>query len=84
MICCLAALLYCIVFKYLYSAPQQPWQTEALLVQLAPRKETSLRSDKDVERSADKKDARAEGGRRFQRKGPITEKDPDMTMVVLV
>jgi len=32
----------------------------------------------------DKKEARAEGGRRFQREGPITEKDPDMAMVVLV
>ena len=27
---------------------------------------------------------RAEGGRRFQREGPITEKDLDMAMVVLV
>jgi len=35
--------LHCIVFKYLYSAPQQPWQTEVLLVRLAPRKETSFK-----------------------------------------
>ena len=32
----------------------------------------------------DKREARAEGGRRFQREGPITEKDKDMAMVVLV
>jgi len=29
----------------------------------------------------DKKEARAEGGRRFQREGLITEKDLDMVMV---
>jgi len=28
----------------------------------------------------DKKEARAEGGRRFEREGPITEKDLDMAM----
>jgi len=33
-----------------------------------------LRSDKDLERLDDKREARAEGGRRFQREGPITEK----------
>ena len=32
----------------------------------------------------DKREARAEGGRRFQREGTITEKDLDMAMVVLV
>jgi len=31
----------------------------------------------------DKKEAHAEGGRRFQREGPITETDLDMAMVVL-
>jgi len=31
-----------------------------------------------------KREARAEGGRRFQREGAITEKDLDMAMVVLV
>src|SRR6218665_1170872 len=30
-----------------------------------------LRSDKDVERLDDKREARAEGGRRFKREGPI-------------
>src|SRR6218665_3642927 len=43
-----------------------------------------LRSDKDVERLDDRREARAEGGRRFQREGPITETDLDMAMVVLV
>jgi len=43
-----------------------------------------LRSDKDVERLDDKKEARAEGGRRFQKEGPITGKDLGMAMVVLV
>jgi len=32
----------------------------------------------------DKREGRAEGERRFQREGPITEKDLDMAMVVLV
>jgi len=32
----------------------------------------------------DEREARAEGGRRFQREGAITEKDLDMTMVVVV
>ena len=31
----------------------------------------------------DKKEARAEGGRRFQREGPATEKDLDLATVVL-
>jgi len=41
-------------------------------------------SDMDLERLDDKKEARAGGGRRFQREGPITEKDLDMAMVVPV
>jgi len=32
----------------------------------------------------DKNEARAEGGRRFQKEGPITEKDLDMAKGVLV
>jgi len=31
----------------------------------------------------DKREAQAEGGRRFQREGPIMENDLDMAMVVL-
>jgi len=37
-----------------------------------------------MERLEDKKEAQAEGGRRFQREGAITEKDLDVAMVVLV
>ena len=50
-------------------------QTEALLVRLAPRKRQVLRSDKDVERLDDRREARAEGGRQFQREGAIMTKD---------
>ena len=32
----------------------------------------------------DKKKARVDGGRRFQREGPATEKDLDLAIVVLV
>jgi len=32
----------------------------------------------------DKREARAEGDRRFQREGPITDKDLDLAMVLLV
>ena len=37
--------LYCIVFKYLYSAPNSHRQTEALLVRLAPRKVVGKRRE---------------------------------------
>ena len=49
-------------------------------------KRQALRSDKDGERLDDKKEARAEGGKRLQREGLITEKDLDMAnaMAVLV
>jgi len=43
-----------------------------------------LRSDKEVERLEDKKEARADGGRRFQREGPATKKDLGLAIVVLV
>jgi len=46
-------------------------------------KKQVLRRDKDVETLQDKKEARAEGGRRFQKEG-ITEKDLDIAKVVLV
>ena len=32
----------------------------------------------------DKEEARADGGRRFQREGPASEKDLDLAIVVLV
>src|SRR6218665_3725237 len=72
-------------YSSIYIAPLNSHiQTEALLVRLAPRKERVLRSDKDVARLDDKREARAEGGRRFQREGVITAKELDMAMVVLV
>src|SRR6218665_1908889 len=37
-------------------------------------------SNKDIDRFDDKREARAEGGRRFQRERPATEKDSDLTM----
>src|SRR6218665_2206256 len=75
--------LYCIVFRYLYSAPQQPLANRGAFGSISSKKKRQvLRSDKDVERLDDKRETRAEGGRRFQ-KGPITEKDLDMAMVVL-
>jgi len=37
-----------------------------------------------LRRLDDKKEARAEGGRRFQREGPATKKDLDLVIVVLV
>src|SRR6218665_360654 len=80
-------ILYCIVVLYssIYIAPLNSHrQREALLVRLAPRKRQVLRSDKDVERSDDKREARAEGGRRFQREGAITAKDLDMAILLLI
>ena len=53
--------LYCIVlYSSIYIAPlNSQRQTEALLVRLAPRKETKvLRSDKDVERLDDRREDR--------------------------
>jgi len=38
----------------------------------------------EVERLDDNKEARSEGGGRFQREGPATEKDLDFAIVVLV
>src|SRR6218665_3585064 len=81
----LYCIVYCIVFKYLYSAPQQRWANRDAFGSISSKqKRQVLGSDKDVERLDDKREARAEGGRRFQREGPITEKDLDMAMVVLV
>src|SRR6218665_1827902 len=50
---------------------------------LLQEKRQVLRSDKEVERLDDRREARAEGGRRFQREGAIMAKDLDMAMVVL-
>jgi len=51
-------------YSSIYIAPfNSRGPTEALLVRLAPRKETVLRSDKEVESLEDKKEAQADGGR---------------------
>jgi len=63
------------VFKYLYSAPQQPWANRGAFGSIISKKRDKFKkSDKAIER-LDKKEAPAEGGRRFQREGPATEKD---------
>jgi len=66
-------------YSSIYIAPlNNRGPTEALLVRLAPlhvhEKRQVLRSDKEVERLDDKKEARTDGGRRFQREGQATEK----------
>jgi len=58
--------LYCIVFKYLYSDPQQPWANRGAFGSISSKKRQVLKSDKDVERLDDKREARVEVGRRFQ------------------
>ena len=73
-----------IVFKYLCSAPQQPWAHRGDFGSISSKKRQVLRSGKEVERLDDKKEAQADGGRRFQREGPATEKDLDLAIVVLV
>src|SRR6218665_2394823 len=60
------------------------WPTEAFWFVYLQEKRHVLRSDKDVERPDDKKEARAEGGRQFQRDGPATERDLDLVIVVVV
>jgi len=54
--------LYRIVFRYLYSAPQQPWANRGAFGSISSKKRQVLRSDKDVERLDDKRETRAEGG----------------------
>src|SRR6218665_921777 len=49
-------MLYCIVFKYLYSAPQQPWGNRGAFDSISSKKRQVLRSDKDVERLDDKRE----------------------------
>ena len=48
------------------------------------KRDKVLRSDKEVKRLDDKKEARADGGRRFQRERLATQKDLDLAIVVLV
>src|SRR6218665_792838 len=71
--------LYRIVFKYLYSAPTQPKANRGAFGSICSKKKRQvLRSHKDVESLDDRREARAEGGRRFQREGAITAKDLDI------
>ena len=60
------------------------WPTEAFWFDYLKEKRHVLRGDKEVERLDGKKEARAEGGRQFQRDGPATERDLDLAIVVLV
>ena len=54
--------LYCIVFKYLYSAPQQLKANRGAFGSICSKKKRQvLRSDKDVESLDDRREARAEG-----------------------
>jgi len=53
------------------------------LVRFNPKERQVLRRDNDVESLEYKKEAQAEGGRRFQREGPIMEKDLDIDIVVV-
>src|SRR6218665_2507493 len=79
---------YGMVFKYLYSAPQQPWANRGAFGSISSKKKRQvLRSDKDVERLDDKREARAGGGRRFhaKRRGNNGKRSRHaMAMVVLV
>ena len=75
--------LYCIQVFIQHPSTAMGKQRRFWFNQLQEKRQV-LRSDKDVERLDDKREARAEGGRRFQREGPITEKDLDIAMVVLV
>ena len=80
--------MYCIVVLYssIYIAsPNSREPTEALFIRLSPKKRQVLRSDKEVERLDDKKEAQADGGRRFQREeGPKTKRDLDLAIHVVV
>ena len=58
-----------VLFKHLYSTLNSRGPTEAILVRLA--KKQILRSDKEAERLDDKKEARADGGRRCDDISPI-------------
>ena len=70
---CYIIVLYCIVFKVFIQRPSTAIdkQRRFWFDQLQEKRQV-LRSDKDVERLDDRREARAEGGRRFQREGAIT------------
>jgi len=57
-------------------------QQRRFLFNLLQEERQVLGSDKEVERLNDKKETRADGGRRFQMEGPATEKDLDLAKVI--
>src|SRR6218665_1860830 len=62
-------------YSSIYIAPlNSGGPKEMLLVRLPPRKETNFKRYKEVERLDDKKEARADGGRRFQREGRASDR----------
>src|SRR6218665_4224761 len=71
---------YCIIlYSIIYIAPlNSRGPTEFAFGSISSKKREVLRSAKEVERLDDRKEARADGGRRFQREGPATEKDLDL------
>jgi len=73
-------------YSSIFIAPlNSRWPTQALAFGLiSSKKRQVLRSDKEVEGFCDKKEAQADGGRRFHREGTATEKDLDFAIVVLV
>jgi len=73
---------YWLIDWLLYRAPQQPCANRGAFVSISSKKREVLRSDKEVERLYDKKEALADDGRRLQREGPATEKDLDLALVV--
>src|SRR6218665_1623399 len=83
-VCVAFIALYCIqVFIWRSSTAKGKQRRFWFDYMLLQEKRHVLRSDKDVERLDDRREARAEGGRRFQTEGAITAKDLDMAMVVL-
>jgi len=77
---------FCVVlYSSIYIAPSAAVdQQRRFWFDYLQEKRQVLRTDKEVERLDDKKEARADGGRRFRREGPITEKDLDLAIVALV
>jgi len=67
-------MMYCIVYRYLYSAFHSISQIEALSVHFSSRKNVRLRRERDKEKRAERiKEWR--GGRRYQNDRPIDAKD---------
>jgi len=77
-------ILYCIAYRYLYSASYGISQTKALSVHFSSSKKERLNSrERDKERGVERIDERRGGGRRSQSDMPIDGKDMVRTIVVL-